>query len=232
MKEIVLIRIEEMNVTGLFITIEGPDGAGKSSLVQKLIPAIESMIDCPLVVTREPGGSEIAEEIREILLNPAHTAMDPRTEALLLAASRRQHVVEKILPALSRGEIVLCDRFVDSSVAYQGQARGIGMEKILSINEFAIEGLTPDMTLYLDVEAEVGLERIKDKNSNRTQDRLEMEAITFHEEVRNAYQMMIEKEPDRFVVIDAAKSQGSVFDAAEKALKSAIEDFKKTNEKG
>lgn len=210
---------------GLFITIEGPDGAGKSSLVKRLAPAIQSMIDHPLVVTREPGGSEIAEEIRGILLNPEHTAMDARTEALLLAASRRQHVIEKILPALTRGEVVLCDRFVDSSIAYQGQARGIGMEKVSAVNEFAIEGLTPDITLYLDVEAEVGLQRIKDKNSNRTQDRLELEAVTFHEEVRKAYHLLIEKDPDRFKVVDASLDQNAVYEKSLNVLKTAIEEY-------
>ncbi|WP_080147068.1 dTMP kinase [Marinilactibacillus piezotolerans] len=209
-------------MTGLFITIEGPDGAGKSSLLQQLVPALQDTIDRPIVVTREPGGSAIAEEIRGLLLNPAYTEMDARTEALLLAASRRQHVVEKILPALSRGDMVLCDRFVDSSIAYQGQARGIGMEKVRDLNEFAIEGLTPDLTLYLDVEAEVGLQRIKDKQSNRQQDRLELEAVTFHEEVRKAYHLMIEKDPDRFVVIDASDDQQVVFEKAFQALQSVL----------
>lgn len=209
-------------MTGLFITIEGPDGAGKSSLLQQLVPALQDTIDRPIVVTREPGGSAIAEEIRGLLLNPAYTEMDARTEALLLAASRRQHVVEKILPALSRGEMVLCDRFVDSSIAYQGQARGIGMEKVRDLNEFAIEGLTPDLTLYLDVEAEVGLQRIKDKQSKRQQDRLELEAVTFHEEVRKAYHLMIEKDPDRFVVIDASADQQVVFEKAFQALQSVL----------
>lgn len=209
-------------MTGLFITIEGPDGAGKSSLLQQLVPALQDTIDRPIVVTREPGGSAIAEEIRGLLLNPAYTEMDARTEALLLAASRRQHVVEKILPALSRGEMVLCDRFVDSSIAYQGQARGIGMEKVRDLNEFAIEALTPDLTLYLDVEAEVGLQRIKDKQSKRQQDRLELEAVTFHEEVRKAYHLMIEKDPDRFVVIDASADQQVVFEKAFQALQSVL----------
>lgn len=212
-------------MTGLFITIEGPDGAGKSGLVKRLVPTIQSMINHPLVVTREPGGSEIAEEIRKLILDPAYLAMDARTEALLYAASRRQHVVEKILPALSRGEVVLCDRFVDSSIAYQGQARGIGMEKVMAINEFAIEGLKPDITLYLDVDAEVGLKRIKDKKSKRTQDRLELEAVTFHEEVSKAYHLLIEKDPNRFRVIDASLDQDSVYKNALDALETAIEEY-------
>ena len=127
-------------MSGLFITIEGPDGAGKSSVVKRLVEAIQKTTTRPLVVTREPGGSEIAERIRGIVLDPIHKNMDDRTEALLLAAGRRQHVVEKINPALQRGDIVLCDRFVDSSIAYQGKARGIGIEEVKNINEFAIEG--------------------------------------------------------------------------------------------
>ncbi|GEL67658.1 dTMP kinase [Marinilactibacillus psychrotolerans] len=216
-------------MTGLFITIEGPDGAGKSGLIKRLVPAIQSMINHPLVVTREPGGSVIAEEIRKLILDPKHLTMDARTEALLYAASRRQHVVEKILPALSRGEVVLCDRFVDSSIAYQGQARGIGMEKVMAINEFAIEGLKPDITLYLDVDVEVGLKRIKDKKSKRTQDRLELEAVTFHEEVSKAYHLLIEKDPSRFRIIDASLDQDSVFQNALDALITVIEEYDSHN---
>ena len=199
-------------MSGLFITIEGPDGAGKSSVVKRLVEAIQQTTESPLVVTREPGGSEIAERIRAILLDPIHTNMDDRTEALLLAAGRRQHVVEKINPALRRGDIVLCDRFVDSSIAYQGQARGIGIEEVKAINEFAIEGLRPDLTVYLDVDAEVGLNRIKDKNSNRTQDRLELEEVAFHDEVRKGYLALIKAEPDRFVTVDASQSEDKVFE--------------------
>lgn len=209
---------------GLFITIEGPDGAGKSSLVKRLNEAILSHTERPLVMTREPGGSEIAEEIREIILNPVHTKMDARTEALLLAAGRRQHVVEKIRPALKRGDIVLCDRFVDSSIAYQGKARGIGMDEVKAINEFAIEGLKPDATIYLDVAADVGLARIKDKKSNRAQDRLELEEVAFHDRVREGYEEIIKQDPDRFKIIDASQDEESVYQQAWKIVHSLINE--------
>lgn len=211
-------------MSGLFITIEGPDGAGKSSVVKKLVTAIQETTSTPLVVTREPGGSDIAERIRDILLDPIHTNMDDRTEALLLAAGRRQHVIEKIKPALERGDIVLCDRFVDSSIAYQGQARGIGIEEVKAINEFAIEGLRPDLTIYLDVDAEVGLNRIKDSKSNRTQDRLELEEVAFHEEVRKGYLALIKAEPERFVTVDASRSEEEVFERVWEIVKKKVQE--------
>ena len=211
-------------MSGLFITIEGPDGAGKSSVVKKLVTAIQETTSTPLVITREPGGSDIAERIRDILLDPIHTNMDDRTEALLLAAGRRQHVIEKINPALERGDIVLCDRFVDSSIAYRGQARGIGIEEVKAINEFAIEGLRPDLTVYLDVDAEVGLNRIKDSKSNRTQDRLELEEVAFHEEVRKGYLALIKAEPERFVTVDASRSEEEVFEKVWETVKKKVQE--------
>jgi len=209
-------------VKGMFITVEGPDGAGKTNLIKRLVKAIEAEDTRPLVVTREPGGSQIAEEIREILLTPRHMNMDPRTEALLLAAGRRQHVVEKIRPALERGDNVLSDRFVDSSIVYQGQARGIGIDVVKEINSFAVEGLKPDLTIYLDVDAEVGLNRIKHKDSNRSQDRLELEKVAFHDEVRKGYHTLIEEEPERFVVIDASQSEEDVFQETWRRVKDRL----------
>ncbi|MGB7460582.1 MAG: dTMP kinase, partial [Carnobacterium jeotgali] len=134
---------------GIFITIEGPDGAGKTSVIKKLIPMLVETIQQEIVATREPGGSRIAEEIRELILNPENIEMDIRTEALLYAAGRRQHLVEKIIPALETGKVVICDRFVDSSLAYQGVARGIGISEVAEINQFATDNLSPDLTLYL-----------------------------------------------------------------------------------
>lgn len=211
---------------GLFITVEGPDGAGKSTLIQRLEKKLLEELTVPLVRTREPGGSEIAEKIREVILDPKNTAMDDRTEALLYAASRRQHIVEKIKPSLAEGKVVLCDRFVDSSIAYQGAGRGIGVEEVATLNRFATEDLTPDITLYLDVDAQVGLNRIASKNSNREKDRLELEAISFHNRVRNAYKVLLKKHPERIQLIDASQNADDVFNDAWKVVQEKIQEIK------
>lgn len=210
---------------GLFITVEGPDGAGKSTLIQRLEEKLLEELNVPLVLTREPGGSEIAEKIRGVILDPKNTAMDDRTEALLYAASRRQHIMEKIKPSLTEGKVVLCDRFVDSSIAYQGAGRGIGVEEIATLNRFATEDLTPDITLYLDVDAQVGLNRIASKDSNRQKDRLELEAISFHNRVREAYRVLLEKHPERIQLIDASQNADSVFADAWKILQEKIKEI-------
>lgn len=184
-----------------FITIEGPEGSGKSTVIKAL--ANELSNDFEVVTTREPGGIKISEDIRNIILDDA-SAMDYRTEALLFAASRRQHLVEKVLPALQMGKIVLCDRFIDSSLAYQGYARGIGVDEIRAINEFAIEGKYPDLTLYLRVEPEIGLLRIKD-NSRET-NRLDKEQIDFHQRVVKGYDELLHLHPERIKLIDASKA--------------------------
>lgn len=192
-----------MKLRGIFITIEGPDGAGKTSVIKELIPRLEKTLEQHILSTREPGGSRIAEKIRELILDPEHTEMDIRTEALLYAAGRRQHLTEKILPALERNEVVLCDRFVDSSLAYQGYARGIGMEEVASINRFATNDIEPDYTLYLDIEAEIGLDRIHKGKDSRQFDRLDQEKLEFHEKVREGYLKLVDLNPKRITLIDA-----------------------------
>lgn len=195
---------------GTFITIEGPDGAGKTSVIKKLIPMLVQAVQQEIVATREPGGSRIAEEIRELILNPTNTEMDIRTEALLYAAGRRQHLVEKIIPALKAGKVVVCDRFVDSSLAYQGVARGIGTSEVAEINQFATENLSPDLTLYLDIEAHAGLERINQNKNNRQFDRLDQETLEFHEKVRSAYLTIAKEHSERIVQIDASQDLETV----------------------
>lgn len=184
---------------GWFITFEGPDGSGKTTIstnvYQKLLT---SGLD--VIYTREPGGIDIAEQIRGIILDPKNTAMDVKTEALLYAASRRQHLVEKVLPAIQAGKIVICDRFVDSSLAYQGVGRGIGIDEVLSINEFAIEGYYPDVTLFLDIDPIEGLKRISNRHYR---DRLDREAEDFHLRVAHGYQEVLKRYRHRMQVLDA-----------------------------
>ncbi|ALX49461.1 dTMP kinase [Lentibacillus amyloliquefaciens] len=206
---------------GYFITFEGGEGSGKSSILKS---AEQKLADLGLDVlsTREPGGIEIAEKIREIILNPEHTAMDARTEALLYAAARRQHLTEKVLPALKEGKIILCDRFVDSSLAYQGFARKLGIEEVFTINKFAIQDLMPDKTLFFDIEPKKGLERIA-ANKDRERNRLDLETIQFHEDVYEAYQMLVSKFPDRIQVINADQS----FEQVESEAVNAIAHFLK-----
>lgn len=197
---------------GLFITVEGPEGAGKSTVLSELHHQLEQD-GFDVVLTREPGGVSIAEQIREVILNTKNTEMDKRTEALLYAAARRQHLVEIVIPALSAGKIVMCDRFIDSSLAYQGNARGIGMEEVMDINQFAIEDKMPDLTLYFDIDPEEGLKRIS-KNSGREVNRLDLESVEFHTSVREGYQKVIRQYPDRIRVVDASKSKEEVINDA------------------
>ena len=186
---------------GKFITLEGPDGAGKSSVIAELTASLEGQ-GHQVLTTREPGGVPIAEEIRRVILDVDHIAMDPRTEALLFAAARRQHLVEVILPALRQGKIVLCDRFVDSSLAYQGMARDIPVDLIWSINQFAVEDQLPALTLLIDVPAEVGLARIHQARDQRQYDRLDQESLDFHNRVRQAFLDLAQASPERIKVID------------------------------
>ena len=177
-------------------------GSRKTTILQMIArEMIEDGYD--VILTREPGGIPIAEKIRQVILDPDHTTMDAKTEALLYAAARRQHLVEKVIPALESGKIVLCDRFVDASLVYQGYARKIGVEEVYRINEFAIENTMPDITLYFDIEPEIGLERIR-KNRQGEINRLDLENIDFHRDVRNGYLKLVERFPNRIKTIDAS----------------------------
>lgn len=185
----------------LFITFEGPEGAGKTTVIQKIAERLaEENID--VLATREPGGIEIAEKIRSIILNPEHTAMDERTEALLYAAARSQHFFEKVRPALEASKTVICDRFIDSSLAYQGYARGIGVDEVLSINEFAIGKMLPDLTILFDLAPEVGLARIH-AHGEREVNRLDVESLAFHKKVREGYLQLVKRYPERIRVVNA-----------------------------
>ncbi|WP_419178514.1 dTMP kinase [Erysipelothrix aquatica] len=183
---------------GLFVSFEGPDGSGKTTITKYLTEYFMDKGE-DILLTREPGGIGISEKIRNLILDPVHTEMDDRTEALLYAASRRQHLVEKIVPAVEAGRIVFCDRFVDSSLAYQGYARGIGIDEVWEINKFAIDSHLPDVTIFIDCDPEIGLERTGKRGAK---DRLEMEGFEFHKRVYEGYQEVIRRFPDRIRVID------------------------------
>lgn len=187
--------------TGKFITFEGPDGSGKTTISKYVAEELQKL-GYDVIYSREPGGIEIAEQIRNVVLDPKNTAMDAKTEALLYAASRRQHFVEKIKPALESGKIIICDRFVESSLAYQGCGRGIGIDEIYRINEFAIEGWLPDATLFLDITPEVGLSRIE---TRANKDRLDQETNDFHRRVYEGYQEVLRRYSYRIDIIDASK---------------------------
>ncbi len=187
----------------MFITVEGPEGSGKSSICKQLFAVLKEK-GFDVILTREPGGTPIAESIREVILNKQNTAMDARTEALLYAAARRQHLVEKVWPALKEGKIVLCDRFLDSSLAYQGGARQLGIDAILNVNLFATEGMYPDLTLLFDIPPELGMERIA-KNQNREVNRLDLEKMSFHHQVRDTFLSLAKRFSERFVIIDASQ---------------------------
>ena len=186
---------------GLFITLEGGDGSGKSTQIRNIDSFFEKK-GFTVLHTREPGGPRISEKLRDILLDTGNTEMEAVTEMLIYAASRAQHVRETVLPALERGEIVICDRFVDSSIAYQAFGRGLG-GMVAEVNRYATGGLSPDLTIWLDIDPETGKARA---SGDKGPDRLDLESSDFHERVREGYRSISEAEPDRFKRIDASGS--------------------------
>ena len=204
---------------GFFITFEGTEGSGKTTVIEKVEQYYKEK-GYQVIRTREPGGSKIAEDIRNVILDVNNTNMDSITEAMLYAASRRQHLVEKVIPYTEQGYIVLCDRFIDSSLAYQGHARGLGIDKVYQLNLIATNGLLPDATIYVDVRPEVGLARIK--TNNREQNRLDLEKLSFHDKVYEGYRIVSEMFKDRFKVINGEQDRESVFMDTVKVLDELI----------
>lgn len=208
----------------MFITFEGPDGSGKSTVIKAVYEKLlKDNFD--VLLTREPGGTPIAEKIRDIILDNSNTALDARTEALLYAASRRQHLVEKIWPALKEGKIVLCDRFIDSSLAYQGGGRNLGVENVLNINLFATENTYPDVSLFFDVSPEIGLSRVN-SDKKRVADRLDNENENFHDKVYETFKKIVANNKNRFIVIDASKPLDEVIESTYQILKNKLNELR------
>jgi dTMP kinase len=189
---------------GTFISLEGPDGAGKTTQLKLLSKYLDS-INCQYIITRDPGGTPLGKQIRRIVLH-SETAIDPTAELLLYQADRAQHVSEIIAPSLSKGLVVLCDRYVDSSLAYQGYGRNIDLALIRQLNEIATGGLMPELTILFDIDSEAGLSRLHPSGH----DRLECEAMDFHKRVRNGYLELSRQEPHRWRVIDASRAMSAV----------------------
>lgn len=194
-------------MNGIFISFEGNDGSGKSSVIKAVNEKLIAL-GYDVVMTREPGGTVVAEKIRTIILDKDNLGMDVKTESLLYAASRREHLIKIIKPALDAGKIVLCDRFVDSSLAYQGIARGIGFQEVYDMNMYAIEDMLPNLTIYVCVKPEIGLSRIN--YDHRDLDRLELEGLSLQQKVYAGYQLLVKKYPERIKVIDGEKPKEMV----------------------
>lgn len=208
-----------LQLNGKFITFEGPEGSGKTSVIEGIKKFFnDNNID--YITTREPGGIRIAEEIRDIILNKDNVEMDAHSEALLFAAARGQHLAEVVIPALKQGKVVLCDRFIDSSLAYQGHARGLGMDEVYAINKFAIGDTLPDLTIFIDVPPHVGLNRVF--NNTRKVDRLDLEDIAFHEKVYEGYMIVAKRYEKRFKIVDGTQSKEKVIQDTIRVIKSVL----------
>ena len=188
-----------------FISFEGPDGSGKSTVLQQVVEQISPRLKTQYLVTREPGGSKIAEKIRQLILDPVNEEMSAKTEALLYAAARSQHMFETVIPALKAGKVVFSDRFVDSSLAYQGAGRNLGIAAVKQINDFATSKIEPDLTIFLDIKPQIGLARIAQERAGQ-EDRLEQEQLLFHQKVYEGYHEVNAACPDRIKIVDANKA--------------------------
>jgi dTMP kinase len=207
----------------MFITFEGPDGSGKTTQARMLAEYLQAR-GISVVYTREPGGTAISEQIRKVILSTRNQAMRNETEVLLFSAARAQIVAELIRPALAEGKIVICDRYYDSTLAYQGYGLGLDLDALRAITQFATRGLVPDLTFYVDVPAEVGLERRHQGETNR----LDQKNVDYHARVRKGYLELAKAEPNRFVVIDGT---GAVDKVQEKIRARMMRQLQMTNDK-
>lgn len=213
-----------MKKKGTFITFEGGDGAGKTTLIDKIYKYLEKS-DRDVLKTRAPGGTETGQEIRTLLLHKHDAPLSKRAELLLFLADRAQHVDELILPALKTGKIVLCDRFNDSTIAYQGGARGFTDKFVRGLCSFACDDLEPDLTLYLDLDPKIGFER--NKKAGLEKDRIESETLKFHQKIRTAFKQIAKKEPKRFIIIDASKTPEEVYSQAKEKIDALLKHRRK-----
>lgn len=209
---------------GYFISVEGGEGSGKTSVIKEVVNRLDKIGYKKIISSREPGGIKIATDIREILLDKENTTMDSITETFLFAASRRQHIVEKILPALEDNAIFICDRFIDSSYVYQGVAGNVGIERVIEINKIATDGCMPNLTILFDLDPRIGLERIN-ANKNREVNRLDLASLEYHDKVRAGYKMMAERFSDRIVVVDASKKFEEVVEDVYNLIKEKLEEI-------
>ncbi len=204
---------------GWFIVFEGTEGTGKSTQVKLLVDRLRSL-GMPVVTTREPGGTAIGERIRELILSEDSDAIDPRTEALLHTAARAQHVADVIRPALERGEVVISDRFADSTLAYQGGGQGLPIDSLLALQRFATHRVEPDIRVFLDLPVEIALERRHAEPE--TTNRIDRESIEFHRRVESAFRQRIASEPDLWVIVDGTRTPEEVAESIWTALQSRI----------
>ncbi len=212
-------------VMGLFITFEGIEGCGKTTQIRRLAAALRQQ-GHDIIETREPGGCDIADQIRAVLLDAKNSRMTSPAELLLYAAARAQHVAEVIRPALDAGKTVLCDRFCDATLAYQGYGRQLDINQITTLNDYACQGVRPDATLLLDLPVEIGLGRARQRNEQHTgpnEDRFEQESLNFHQRIRQAYLRLAKDEPQRFLTIDAQGSPQTVAERIASAITSVIQ---------
>jgi dTMP kinase len=217
-------KLKRPPATGVFIAFEGVEGAGKGTQIGLVEEYLRGRVRQGVLVTREPGGTEMGEKIREVLLDPKTGKLDARSEALLFAAARAQTVATVIRPALAEGKVVICDRYVDSSLAYQGRGRGLGEQDVLTLNVWATQGLFPDLVILLHVEPERGLLR-----STEAPDRMELEGQDFHAKVADAYLRIAEEHPERFVLIDADRTPAEVFEDVRAAIDKVLEGFESSS---